>query len=210
MPAMRVLALPYFALPILLALSVATPQMAMADDSSNIVERKDSGDTSGSLSPKQRLDNLFTSLKRQRDPDQASLIADQINAELSDSGSATVNLLMQWADKAILDKRSAAAMDYLDQVISLRPDYAEGWNRRATLNFAIGDYRKSMEDINQVLRIEPRHFGAIAGMAALLTERGNDALALRTWERFLDIYPANRSAQEEVSKLSEKIAGTRT
>ncbi|NKJ03361.1 tetratricopeptide (TPR) repeat protein [Rhizobium sp. SG570] len=181
----------------------------MADDSS-IVERKDPGDSSGSLSPKQRLDNLFTALKRQRDPDQASLIADQINTELSDSGSATINLLMQWADKAIQEKRNAAAMDFLDQVIALKPDYVEGWNRRATLNYAIGDYRKSMEDINQVLRIEPRHFGALAGMAAILSERGNDELTLKAWERFLEIYPANRSAQEQAGKLSEKIAGSRT
>jgi len=209
MPAMRVFALSYLALPILLALSAAAPHVAMADDSS-IVERKDPGDSSGSLSPKQRLDNLFTALKRQRDPDQASLIADQINTELSDSGSATINLLMQWADKAIQEKRNAAAMDFLDQVIALKPDYVEGWNRRATLNYAIGDYRKSMEDINQGLRIEPRHFGALAGMAAILSERGNDELTLKAWERFLEIYPANRSAQEQAGKLSEKIAGSRT
>jgi tetratricopeptide (TPR) repeat protein len=130
--------------------------------------------------------------------------------EWSDSGSATINLLMQWADKAIQEKRNAAAMDFLDQVIALKPDYAEGWNRRATLNYAIGDYRKSMEDINQVLRIEPRHFGALAGMAAILSEAGNDELTLKAWERFLEIYPANRAAQEQANTLSEKIAGSRT
>ncbi len=209
MPAMRVFALSYLALPILLALAASAPHAALADEP-NPVEKQNSGDSSGTLSPKQQLDNLFTALKRQRDPDQASLIADQISAELSDSGSATINLLMQWADKAIQEKRNAAAMDYLDQVISLKPDYVEGWNRRATLNFAIGDYRKSMEDINQVLRIEPRHFGALAGMAAMLTERGNDAQALKIWDRFLEVYPANRSAQEEAGKLSEKLAGSRT
>ncbi|AYG67259.1 MULTISPECIES: hypothetical protein [unclassified Rhizobium] len=209
MPAMRVFALSYLALPILIALTASAAHPALADEP-GIMEKKNPGDSSGSLSPKQQLDNLFTALKRQRDPDQASLIADQINTELSNSGSATINLLMQWADKAIRDKRNAAAMDYLDQVISLKPDYVEGWNRRATLNFAIGDYRKSMEDINQVLRIEPRHFGALAGMAAILTEGGNDALALRAWERFLEVYPANRSAQEEAGKLAEKVAGSRT
>lgn len=209
MPAMRVFALSYLALPILLALTASAPHAALADEP-NPVEKRNAGDSSGTLSPKQQLDNLFTALKRQRDPDQASLIADQINAELSDSGSATINLLMQWADKAIQEKRNAAAMDYLDQVISLKPDYVEGWNRRATLNFAIGDYRKAMEDINQVLHIEPRHFGALAGMAAMLTERGNDAQALRVWDRFLEVYPANRSAQEEAGKLSEKLAGSRT
>ncbi|MBB3457842.1 tetratricopeptide (TPR) repeat protein [Rhizobium sp. BK313] len=209
MPAMRIFALSYLALPILLALTVVAPHVAMADDSS-IVEKKDPNAATDNLSPKQQLDNLFTALKRQRDPDQASLIADQIRMEWSDSGSATINLLMQWADKAIQEKRNAAAMDFLDQVIALKPDYAEGWNRRATLNYAIGDYRKSMEDINQVLRIEPRHFGALAGMAAILSEAGNDELTLKAWERFLEIYPANRAAQEQANTLSEKIAGSRT
>ncbi|WFU01034.1 hypothetical protein QA648_12835 [Rhizobium sp. CB3171] len=209
MPAMRIFALSYLALPILLALTAAAPHVAMADDS-NIVEKKDPNAASGSLSSKQQIDNLFTALKRQRNPDQASLIADQIRMEWSDSGSATINLLMQWADKAIQEKRNAAAMDFLDQVISLKPDYAEGWNRRATLNYAIGDYRKSMEDINQVLRIEPRHFGALAGMAAILNETGNDELTLKAWERFLEIYPANRAAQDQFNTLSEKIAGSRT
>jgi len=209
MPAMRVFALSYLALPILFALTASAPHAALADEPKP-VEKQNPGEFSGTLSPKQQLDNLFIALRRQRDPDQASLIADQISAELSDSGSATINVLMQWADKAIQEKRNAAAMDYLDQVISLKPDYVEGWNRRATLNFAIGDYRKSMEDINQVLRIEPRHFGALAGMAAMLTERGNDAQALKVWDRFLEVYPANRSAQEEAGKLSEKLAGSRT
>ncbi len=209
MPAMRIFALSYSALPILLALTVAAPHVAMADDS-GIVEKKDPGTAAGSLSQKQQIDNLFTALKRQRDPDQASLIADQIRMEWSNSSSATINLLMQWTDKAVQEKRNAAAMDFLDQVISLKPDYAEGWNRRATLNYAIGDYRKSMEDINQVLRIEPRHFGALAGMAAILSETGKDEIALKAWERFLEIYPANRAAQEQVNTLSEKIAGSRT
>ncbi|MDL2405561.1 hypothetical protein PY650_07770 [Rhizobium calliandrae] len=209
MPAMHIFALSRLALPILFALTVVGPHVAVADDSS-IVEKKDLNASSGSLSPKQQIDNLFTALKRQRDPEQASLIADQIRMEWNDSGSATINLLMQWADKAIQEKRNAAAMDFLDQVIALKPDYAEGWNRRATLNYAIGDYRKSMEDINQVLRIEPRHFGALAGMAAILSEAGNDELTLKAWERFLEIYPANRAAQEQVNSLSEKIAGSRT
>lgn len=209
MPAMRIFALSYPALPILLALTVVTSHTAMADDS-GATEKQDRSAPASSLSPKQQLDSLFTALKRQRDPDQANLIADQIRAELNESGSATANLLMQWADKAIEEKRNAAAMDFLDQVISLKPDYVEGWNRRATLNYAIGDYRKAMEDINQVLRIEPRHFGALAGMAAILSETGKDELTLRAWERFLEIYPANRAAQEQMNTLSEKIAGSRT
>jgi cytochrome c-type biogenesis protein CcmH/NrfG len=74
----------------------------------------------------------------------------------------------------------------------------------------MGDYARSMEDINQVLRIEPRHFGALAGMAAILTETGKDQLALKAWERFLEVYPADRAAQDQVNTLSEKLAGSPT
>lgn len=209
MPAMRIFALLRSVLPILLVLTAAAPYPAMADDSA-AGENKNPNAAAPSVSPKQQLDDLFTALKRQRDPEQANIIADQIRMEWSDSGSATVNLLMQWADKAIEEKRNAAALDFLDQVIALKPDYAEGWNRRATLNYAMGDYRKSMEDINQVLRIEPRHFGALAGMAAILSETGNDQLTLEAWQRFLDIFPANRAAQEQVNTITEKLAGSRT
>ncbi|MGO7748352.1 hypothetical protein ACC677_36770, partial [Rhizobium ruizarguesonis] len=59
-------------------------------------------------------------------------IANEIRMEWNDSGSATINLLMQWADKAIEEKRNPAALDFLDEAIELKPDYAESWNRRAT------------------------------------------------------------------------------
>ena len=204
MPAMRFFAMTCAALPLSLFLfSPVSP--AVAAEKEVIVEQPDT-----SLSPKQHLDQLYAQLKRERDPDKASGIANEIRGAWNDSGSATVNLLMQWADKAIEDKRTVAALDFLDQAIALKPDYAESWNRRATLNYANGSYRKSMSDIERVLDLEPRHFGALSGMAAILTESGNDQLALKAWERFLDIYPANRSAQEQMNTLSEKLAGSRT
>jgi tetratricopeptide (TPR) repeat protein len=156
------------------------------------------------------LDALFEALKRERNPEKARDIASQIAVDLNESGSATVDLLMQWAATAIKEKRNAAALDFLDQVTVLDPAYSEGWNRRATLHYAMGDSRKSMADIAEVLKREPRHFGALAGMAAILMENEKDDLALKAWERYLDIYPADRKAQEAMAKLSEKIAGNRT
>ncbi|MDM9620233.1 hypothetical protein A6U87_26975 [Rhizobium sp. AC44/96] len=204
MPAMRFFAMTFAALPLSLAVLV-TALPAIAQDKETIVEQPDVN-----LSPRQHLDQLYAELKRERDPDKASSIADEIRAEWNDSGSATVNLLMQWADKAIQEKRTAAALDFLDQAIALKPNYAESWNRRATLNYANGNLRKSMADIERVLDLEPRHFGALSGMAAILGDTNNDQLALKAWERFLDVYPANRSAQEQMNTLSEKLAGSRT
>ncbi|MCV9966444.1 hypothetical protein OIU34_31720 [Pararhizobium sp. BT-229] len=160
--------------------------------------------------PKQRLDTLFSELKRERDPDKAREISDRIRIEWMDSGSASINLLMQWAAKAVESNRKPTALDIFDQVIALQPAYVEGWNQRATLHYQMGNHRKSMSDINRVLAIEPRHFGALAGMAAILTTAGEDELALRAWEQFLDIYPAERRAQEQLGDLEEKLAGNRT
>jgi tetratricopeptide (TPR) repeat protein len=160
--------------------------------------------------PANPLDPLFEALKRERDPDKARGIATQIMTDMNQSGSATVDLLMQWAATAIKEKRNAAALDFLDQVTLLDPAYSEGWNRRATLHYTMGNSRKSMADIAEVLKREPRHFGAIAGMAGILMENDRDELALKAWEDYLAVYPADRDAQEAVAKLSEKIAGNRT
>lgn len=165
--------------------------------------------SAASAKPANTLDALFAELKRERDEKKAKRISERIWAKWRDSGSATANLLMQWADKAISENKSALALDLLDQVVVLMPDYAEGWNRRATLNYAVGEHGKSMADIDRVLALEPRHFGAIAGMAAILAATENDALELRAWEQLLEIYPANRQAQERVAELAEKLAGDR-
>lgn len=161
-------------------------------------------------SPDEQIQQLYVALKRERDPEKAGGVAKQIMAKLNDSGSATIDLLMQWATTAIGEKRNGAALDFLDQATLLQPDFIEAWNRRAGLHYAMGDTRKSMADINQVLLREPRHFGAIAGMAAILTDSGQDELALKAWQRYLSIYPADRDAQEAMIKLSEKLDGNRT
>ena len=166
--------------------------------------------SSAFTTPAQRIDKLFGELKNEAAPDKAKGIANQIRREWQDSGSATINLLIQWADKAISEENNAAALDFLDEAIRLKPDYIEGWNRRATLNFKNGNYRKSMSDINQVLRIEPRHFGALAGMAAIMSQTGRDEMALKAWEKFLDVYPSEREAQKELGDLAEKLTGQRT
>ena len=158
----------------------------------------------------ERLDDLFADLKRTSEEGAAKEISNRIRLEWQDSGSATVNLLIQWADKAMTEDKNTTALDYLDEIVTLRPDYVEGWNRRATLHFKMGNFRKSMSDINAVLELEPRHFGAIAGMAAILSTTGRDESAMEAWQRFLEIYPSERRAQKEYGDLVEKLAGQRT
>lgn len=154
-----------------------------------------------------RLDKLFEDLKRERNEAAAKRIANFIREEWGRSGSATVDLMMQWSQKAMSEERYDVALDFLDQVTVLAPQYAEGWNRRATLHYMMGAYAKSMADIEHVLRLEPRHFGALSGMAAIFKTYEMKEPALQAFQRVLDVYPMLRSAQEEVANLAEELAG---
>ncbi|WP_289852499.1 tetratricopeptide repeat protein [Mesorhizobium liriopis] len=154
-----------------------------------------------------RLDKLFDSLKRERNEKAAERIAGRIQREWSRSGSASVDLMMGWAAKALQEQKYPVALDFLDQVVTLRPDYAEGWNMRATTHFAMNNYALSMADIERTLELEPRHWGALSGLAAIMKNRDNKELALDAFTRVLAVYPMLRSAQNEVSTLSDEIAG---
>ena len=154
-----------------------------------------------------RVDKLFVDLKRERNEKAAERIAGQIWEEWFKSGSASIDLMMMWAQNAMEAQKYDVALDFLDEVITLQPTYAEGWNRRATLHFMMSNYSKSMSDIDHALSLEPRHFGALSGMAQILKAAGNKELALKAYQQVLEIYPMMRSAQNEVATLSEELAG---
>ena len=154
-----------------------------------------------------RLDQLFVELKRERNEKAAERIAGRISNEWAQSGSASIDLMMQWSQKAIEDKKFNVALDFLDQVVTLQPAYAEGWNRRATVHFLMNNFGKSMSDIDRTLQLEPRHFGALSGLAQIMAVTGRKQSALEAWQRVLAIYPMMRSAQNQVGTLSEELAG---
>lgn len=154
-----------------------------------------------------RLDTLFSELKKTRNEAAAQRIAGQIWAEWMKSGSATVDLLMQWSNDATKTEKWGVALDFLDQVVTLQPDYAEGWNRRATVHFLMRNYASSMADIERTLRLEPRHFGALSGLGAIMKTTGRKELALDAYERALAVYPMMRSAQKEVGEIADELTG---
>jgi tetratricopeptide (TPR) repeat protein len=153
-----------------------------------------------------RLDDLFSKLKKARDPRYAKAVADSIWSEWFRSGSASVDLMMSWANTAYEEKKYNVALDFLDQVVIRAPNFAEGWNRRATLHYSMDNFAKSMADIEKTLEIEPRHFGALAGMATILERIDRKEAALKVWERALSVYPAMDSAQKAVIRLTEELA----
>ncbi|MBA8878187.1 hypothetical protein [Phyllobacterium myrsinacearum] len=157
-----------------------------------------------------RLDELFSALKRERNEVKATRIAEQIQTQWQSSGSASIDLMMQWAAAAMAEKKYAVALDFLDQVTVLKPDFAEGWNRRATVNFLMNDYGRSMADIQKTLALEPRHFGALAGLAAILKDTGKKEAALHAFEQVLAVYPMMREAQKQAGELADDLTGQRT
>ena len=159
------------------------------------------------VAPESRLNSLFDDLKRARNEKAAQRIAARINEAWSRSGSASIDLMMGWATKAMEEKKFDVALDFLDEIVMLKPAYAEGWNRRATVHFMMRNYRKSLSDISHTLQLEPRHFGALSGMAQIMKLSGRKQWALDTYLRVLAIYPMLRNAQNEVTELSEELAG---
>ncbi len=167
----------------------------------------DAGPVPAAATQQGRLDGLFSELSRERNEIAAGRIAESIQREWAKSGSDTVDLLMVHATRAMKNEKPDVALDLLDQVIMLEPGYAEGWNRRATVHFMLKDYAKSMADIARTLELEPRHFGALAGMANILRASGEDELALKAFQQALAVYPMMRAAQKAVAEIADKVAG---
>ncbi|RLP26119.1 hypothetical protein [Mesorhizobium sp. YM1C-6-2] len=188
------------------ALTAATLSPALAAEPDAASEKPAAAATTEAATGN-RLDALFGQLKRERNEKAAERIASRISEEWNHSGSASIDLMMTWSQTAMEGKKFDVALDFLDQVVTMEPTYAEGWNRRATVHFMMQNYAKSMADISHTLQLEPRHFGALSGMGQIMKNTGRDELALQAWQRVLDIYPMMRSAQDEVATLSEELAG---
>lgn len=153
------------------------------------------------------LDALFERLAAAKTPAEAQPTEQRILATFNESGSATVDLLMGWANEAIQKRAFPRALDLVDQVVALKPDYAEGYNRRATIYYLTDDYSRAMDDIRTTLALEPRHFGALTGLAAILAEIGDEGRARAIFEKALAVNPQMTSAREALDKLKTDEAG---
>jgi tetratricopeptide (TPR) repeat protein len=160
--------------------------------------------------PRHRAHNiefLFQALKAAPDDETARLVEGRIWALWLASGSDTADLLMGRARTAIEQNDTDLAIQLLDAIIELKPDYVEAWNRRATLYFEKHDYGRAMSDIAQVLAREPRHFGALTGLGMILEDIGDDKRALEAFRRALEVDPRLERVPELVKTLTEKVEG---
>jgi len=153
------------------------------------------------------LDTLFEALKIAPDEASAKAIEDRIWALWMVSGSDTCNVLMSRAKMAADGRDYGLAIKLLNAIIELRPEYTEGWNRRATVYYLQKDYAHSLADIREVLAREPRHFGALSGLGAIMQEIGDDKHALAAYRKALAIDPHLEHIGEVVKTLTEKVEG---
>jgi tetratricopeptide (TPR) repeat protein len=153
------------------------------------------------------LDFLFGALKAAPDQASAKHVEGRIWALWTQTQSDTAMLLMTRAKTAIEKKQPDVALKLLDKVVKLKPDYVEGWNRRATIYYLQNEYAKSMSDIREVLVREPRHFGALAGLGMIMQELGDDKRALDAFKKALEINPYLEKLPDMVKTLTEKVEG---
>ena len=97
------------------------------------------------------------------------------------------------------------ALIIFDQIIDLDPEWAEAWNKRATVLYLVGEYQKSQNDIDQVLKLEKRHFGALAGQGLVNIELKNYEKAITSYKKAKEIYPSMKSPDIMIKKLKELI-----
>jgi tetratricopeptide (TPR) repeat protein len=153
------------------------------------------------------LDFLFGALRAAPDAASAKHVEARIWALWLQTPSDTAALLMTRAKSAMDAQQLDLALKLLDAVVKLRPEYVEGWNRRATLYYLKNDYAHSLQDIEQVLIREPRHFGALAGLGMIMQELGDDKRALDAFRKALAVNPHLEKVPELVKTLSEKVEG---
>lgn len=152
------------------------------------------------------LDTLFEKLA-QADERDAGRLERQIWREWSKSGSAAMDLLLQRGRDAMEKGDTRQAIEHLTALIDHAPDFAEGWNARATAYFQAGMFGPSVADIAQVLQRNPRHFGALAGFGRILEETDKPEQALEVYLAALAIHPHLKGVSDAVDRLQQKAAG---
>jgi tetratricopeptide (TPR) repeat protein len=156
---------------------------------------------------KKILDALFERLRQASDPEDAQHIAESIEHLWLQSQSDTANLLMQRVTASVMAEQYPLALSLLDRLVALAPDWAEAWNQRATTRFLTGDTDGAMADIDQVIKLEPRHFGALAGMGMILRGTGLNKSALEIFNKVLGIYPLEADIRKLTEKLTLEVEG---
>ena len=153
------------------------------------------------------LDRLFQALKVAPDDESAKYVENRIWALWIATDSDTTTLLMSRVKTAVDSKDLDLGIKLLTAIIDIKPDYIEAWNRRATIYCQKKDFEHSLADIHEVLKREPRHFGALSGLGMIMQELGDDKHALEAFRRAVAVHPHLEHIPDLIKQLTEKVEG---
>jgi tetratricopeptide (TPR) repeat protein len=157
-----------------------------------------------------RLGPLFARLKTTASVTEAEAIERRIWRIWGECADAAAGQLMREGVIAMAERRYPVALERFDQVVEEVPDFAEGWNKRATVYYLMGNYSASVLDIRRTLELEPRHFGALSGLGLIYDAIDDPAAALRSFEAAVAINPHLETAQERIKELHRELRGRPT
>ena len=152
-----------------------------------------------------RLDKLFQQLKTAANTESSQPIEEQIWEIWLESGDQNVDALMAIGVAALNDGDYAQAYRAFGRIVDLAPNFAEGWNKRATVLYLMGRYDDSMKDIAKTLALEPRHFGALSGLGLCNAQLGKDKEALDAFEKALAINPNMPGIKLDADEMKKQL-----
>jgi tetratricopeptide (TPR) repeat protein len=155
----------------------------------------------------QQIDALFGRLAAAKDSDETEGIIGVLDRLELQSGSDTSDLLMQRAVATMEQGNYPVSLSLLDAIVDLNPDWAEGWNKRATARYLAGDAKGAVADIAQTLSRDPRNLGALAGLGMILEDADQREQALRAYQRALAIAPHWKPMIEAEARVKAALAG---
>jgi tetratricopeptide (TPR) repeat protein len=153
-----------------------------------------------------RLDELFADLQKPDLPNYQA-VEREIHDIWGHSGSAAMDFLLE-RGRADMDAGNYdAAIGHFSAVIDHAPDWAEAWNDRAVAYYNAGMLGQSLDDIHHVLALDPRHFGALSGLAMIFEDIGHPAEALKVWQAVRALNPHLPGLDETLKRLEEQVGG---
>jgi tetratricopeptide (TPR) repeat protein len=153
------------------------------------------------------LRDLYAHLATAADEQAAAPFVEAIERIWLAPGSDTVLALMERALFAASHERPDLALNLLDAVVNIAPDYAEGFNRRAYVFYTLGDRERALGDLRRVLALDPNHFKAIDGFAQIMKDFGDKKAALAAYQKLVSIHPFWPSAQTAFDELKKEVEG---
>ena len=151
------------------------------------------------------LDKLFNDLKI-KDKEKSFLIEQKIwNIWSTHPYDKSLTLMLNTGSDLVSENKFYDAIDIFTKVIKLDPNWAEAWNKRATVYYIIGKFQKSQKDIDKVLKLEKRHFGALAGQGLVNIQLQNYEKAIKSYEKAQKVYPAMESPKTMIKEINELI-----